>query len=180
MKDSDKKARAAYQKRYCAVAKKIYQLGGAKDDVAAALETTCPIIDEWENKHSEFAEASQAGRDAADDCVETSLRALCSGYTIKAEKLYAHRGRVYRQQYTKRFLPDKAASQFWLTNQQRRDWKLPKDVPQQKPKDEVREWFDTASFETVDDVIRKNEKRWNRGPDWQGSCEEDDTEPPEF
>jgi hypothetical protein len=138
-----------FKSHFCSVAKTLYTLGGGEDEVAAALGVTRAQLAGWENDHPGFKEACAAGRNAAVDRVEESLRKLCSGYDIIAEEIWLYRGRVMRQEYKKRILPDPAACQFYLTNMERRNWKLPKDVAGHAAKDPVKEWFENTEFEVV-------------------------------
>jgi transcriptional regulator with XRE-family HTH domain len=138
-----------FKTQFCGVAKTLYALGGGEDELAAALGITRAELAGWENDYPEFNEACDAGRSAAADRVEESLRKLCAGYDIVAEEIWLYRCRVMRQEYKKSILPDSAACQFYLTNMERRNWKLPKDVPGRAAKDLVREWFEDTEFETI-------------------------------
>jgi len=160
----DNEARAKlYHARYCGVARKVYELGGDHDDLASALGVPPSELQAWQKAHPEFSCACAQGKSAADDRVEESLHKLAAGYEVRAEKVKAYKGRIIRQEYKKVVLPNAAAAQFCLTAMDRRIWKPAKDVPGHAPKDVFAEWFNNTKFETVLDIVKRNEAKMMSG-----------------
>jgi hypothetical protein len=117
-----------YQDDYCAVAKKLCELGATDADIAEAFGVARSTIFNWRGEHPEFNAACKVGKEAADDRVEESLYRRAVGYDYKAVKIFANDGAPIYAEYMEHLPPETAAAIFWLCNRRSKTWRQRHEV----------------------------------------------------
>lgn len=114
--------RSTYKPEYCAIAKKMCELGATTADLAEALGVAPSTICLWQANHQEFSESCRLGKAGPDDRVERSLYERAVGYTYDAVKVMQFQGEPLIVPYREHVPPDPAACKFWLVNRRKDRW----------------------------------------------------------
>ena len=73
------------------------------------------ILNEWQHKHLEFAEAIEEGKETVDAAVEGALLSCALGGSSLVEKIFCRQnGAVIRMQVKEHTPPDIEVIQIWL------------------------------------------------------------------
>jgi hypothetical protein len=119
-----------YDPQFCVTAHTLAAQGATDVEIADALEIHVATFYRWKAEHSEFREATGAGKEAADDRVEASLYHRAVGYSHDAVKIFMPAGAEnpviahYREHYP----PDTAAASLWLRNRRADKWRDKQDI----------------------------------------------------
>jgi len=112
------------------VAEMLARSGMIDKQMAEYMSVSEWTINNWKNKHPEFAEAIKRGKDEPDDKVEASLLRSALGYTedeVTAEK--DENGNIVKQHLTRRyFAPNVTAQIFWLKNRRPERWRDRREI----------------------------------------------------
>ena len=105
--------------------------GGATDlEIIEALGIGQTTFYRWRHEHPQFREATELGKEAADERVERSLYQRALGYSHQAVKIFMPAGAenpIYAA-YTEHYPPDTAAASLWLRNRQPEKWRDKQEV----------------------------------------------------
>src|SRR5262245_37052876 len=112
-----------YKSEFAEQAFELGLAGATNRDLADAFEVGHSTIDNWLQKHPDFAQAVKRGRSIADGKVAHGLYARAIGYTYEATKVVLHRGEPVVVPYTVHKPPDVSAGKFWLQNRRPQQWR---------------------------------------------------------
>ena len=122
-KPHDSRARATeYRPGYCAMARKLCEIGATSADLAASFNVAVSTILKWQSSYPEFSEACKIGSDQANARIERALYERAVGTTQEVEKVVQVKGNPVIVRYRKQVLPDPNACQFWLINRHGKKW----------------------------------------------------------
>ncbi len=114
----------AYKPEFCAIARKMCELGATDEDLAEALGVSERTVRTWMVLHEDFSAACRVGKQAADDLVERRFYNRAVGYAFDAVKIFMPAGAtepVYAP-YREHVPPDVNAARFWLQNRRLDQW----------------------------------------------------------
>ena len=117
---------SAYEPEYHnKVAHALSRAGLNEDVIASEMGISRATLFNWKNKHPEFLDAIQAGKEDSDDIVKASLYQRATGYDHKAVKIFmpANAEEPVYAPYVEHVPPDVGAIKMWLTNRKPKDWK---------------------------------------------------------
>lgn len=114
-----------YNPAFCEIAHTLAAEGATDVEIADALEIHVATYYRFKAEHPEFREATQLGKEAADDRVEVSLFHRAVGYTHDAVKIFMPAGASapVMAPYREHFPPDTAAASLWLRNRRPDKWR---------------------------------------------------------
>lgn len=121
---------SAYSVQKAEQAYSLAQQGATVSEIAAGLGIGRQTFYDWRGAHKEFADATQLGKEAADERVEDALYHRALGYSHAAVKIFMPAGAsepVYAE-YVEHFPPDTAAASLWLRNRKPDKWRDKQDV----------------------------------------------------
>lgn len=122
-KSHDSRAGATeYRPEYCAMARKLCEIGATSADLAASFNVAISTILKWQSSYSEFSEACKVGSDQANARIEQALYERAVGTTREVEKMVQVKGNLVIVRYHKQVLPDPNICQFWLINRHGKKW----------------------------------------------------------
>ena len=97
--------------------------------MAKALGVDRATLHRWCKRYPELKEASEDGKEIADDVIVDSLYNRAKGHTIKDKKILKNPDGSVRQEITEREVsPDTTACIFWLKNRRPKEWRDKHDV----------------------------------------------------
>src|SRR6266852_8273564 len=111
-----------YQPEFAAQAFELCLAGATNQDLADTFEVGHSTIDNWLQKHPEFAQSVKRGRDLADGRVAHGLYSRAIGYTYETTRVVLHRGEPVSVPQTVHKPPDVRAGIFWLRNRRPQQW----------------------------------------------------------
>lgn len=118
-----------YKQEYATQAEKLCRLGATDVEVADFLGIHVSTLYRWSSQHEEFCESLKAGKEIADNRVESSLYRRATGYEREDVKIFMPAGAedpVYAP-YTAHHPPDVTACIFWLKNRKPEEYRDKKD-----------------------------------------------------
>ena len=124
-KDTKEKAKVGrptdYKPECVELGFKFALLGADDADLARMFDVAESTINLWKQKHPEFSESINKGKDQADAEVASKLFHRAKGYSHAAVKIVADAktGAEHISHFTEHYPPDTAAAIFWLKNRQR-------------------------------------------------------------
>jgi len=121
-----------YRPEYCAIVKKLCELGATVPEIAEALKVAESSVYLWAVQHAEFSESLKLGRDAPDERVVRSLFARATGYAHDDVDIRVVNGKIVKTKIKKRYPPDTKAALAWLYNRRPDEFR-----PQPKPGDDA-------------------------------------------
>lgn len=103
------------------------RLGAEAEEIARFFQVCTATVWNWRQKHPEFDDALQRGKEEADRAVEESLFRRAMGYTVKetqVTKRILDDGELITEQKetTKHIQPSDTAIIFWLKNRRKDRW----------------------------------------------------------
>lgn len=119
--------------RYIPLARALAAAGHLDTETAELMGISTRTLYYWRNKHPEFAEALQAGKEPIDALVQDSLLKRALGYESEEQTVVGvpgGDGKVMPREVkkTKRHIPpDVVACIFWLKNRKPEDWRDKQD-----------------------------------------------------
>lgn len=128
-KDTKEKAKVGrptdYKPECVELGYKFALLGADDADLARMFGVAESTINLWKQKHPEFSESINNGKDQADAEVASKLFHRAKGYSHAAVKIVADAktGAEHVSHFTEHYPPDTAAAIFWLKNRQRDKWR---------------------------------------------------------
>ncbi len=123
-----------YQPEFAAQAFELCLAGATNRDLADTFEVVHSTIDNWLQKHPEFAQSVKRGRALADGRVAHGLYSRAIGYTYETTRVVLHRGEPVAVPHTVHKPPDVRACTFWLRNRRPQQWREgPKPVQDEGP-----------------------------------------------
>src|SRR4030081_3253375 len=123
-----------YQPEFAAQAFELCLAGATNRGLADTFEVGHSTIDNWLQKHPEFAQSVKRGRALADGRVAHGLYSRAIGYTYDATRVVLHRGELISVPHTVHKPPDVRAGIFWLRNRCPEQWREgPKPVQDEGP-----------------------------------------------
>ena len=117
-----------YNPKYCAIAKKMCELGAIDKDIAQALGVTEQTINNWKVANPEFFESLKIGKSQVDERVKQSLVHRAMGYTHTEDDIRIINGEIVITQTVKHYPPDTTACIFWLKNRMPDEFRTNPDV----------------------------------------------------
>ena len=117
-----------YKPEFCAIARKMCELGATDEDLAEAFGVSDRTIQSWQVTHEDFSAAVAVGKSAADNLVERRFYNRAVGYSYDTVKVFQHHGEPVVVPYREHVPPDTAAAIFWLKNRRRDRWRDRHDV----------------------------------------------------
>ena len=111
-----------YHVRFCEIAAELYQDGATDVEVADAIGINVATLYRWRARHTEFRDASELGKKAADRRVERSLFNRAVGYSYDAVKVFQYEGTPVIVEVREHVPPDVNAAKHWLANRDRENW----------------------------------------------------------
>lgn len=115
--------KSVYRPEFAPQALKLCKYGLTDDELAEWFGVHRATIYRWRGEHPDFAEATQLGKDEADDRVEKALYRRAVGYDIRTEKLFSYEGSISRADVIEHIQPDVKAITFWLKNRRKEKWR---------------------------------------------------------
>jgi hypothetical protein len=125
-----------YKPEFAAQAFELCLAGATNQDLADTFEVGHSTIDNWLQKHPEFAQSVKRGRNLADGRVAHGLYSRAIGYTYESTRVLLHQGELITVPHTVHKPPDVRACTFWLRNRCPEQWR---DGPK-PPQDEGPGW----------------------------------------
>ena len=125
-----------YEPAFAEQAFELCLAGATNQDLADTFEVGHSTIDNWLQKHPEFAQPVKRGRALADGRVAHGLYSRAIGYTYETTRVVLHRGEPVSVPQTVHKPPDVRACTFWLRNRRPQQWR---DGPK-PPQDEGPRW----------------------------------------
>jgi hypothetical protein len=123
-----------YKPEFAAQAFELCLAGATNQDLADSFEVGHSTIDNWLQKHPEFAQSVKRGRDLADGRVAHGLYSRAIGYTYETTRVVLHRGELISVPHTVHKPPDVRACTFWLRNRCPQQWREgPKPMQDEGP-----------------------------------------------
>ena len=110
----------AFKKEFVSIAEKACLAGATDEELADILDISTRTLYRWKIEHTEFCQAINIGKEAADARVERSLYKRAVGFESDAVKIFMPSGAeepVYAP-YKEFHAPDVGAATFWLKNRQ--------------------------------------------------------------
>ena len=111
-----------YEPEFAAQAFELCLAGATNQDLADTFEVGHSTIDNWLQKHPEFAQSVKRGRALADGRVAHGLYSRAIGYTYETTRVVLHRGEPVSVPQTVHKPPDVRAGIFWLRNRRPQQW----------------------------------------------------------
>src|SRR5216683_8215382 len=105
-----------YKPEFAEQAFELCLAGATNQDLADTFDVGHSTIDNWLQKHPEFAQSVKRGRDLADGRVAHGLYSRAIGYTYETTRVVLHRGEPISVPHTAHKPPDIHAGIFWLRN----------------------------------------------------------------
>ncbi len=99
----------------------------------------------WKNKHKEFSQAIQDGKEIADANVGKALYQRAVGYSHDEEKIFNYEGAIVTHDTIKHYPPEVKACIHWLKNRQKAKWRDDKGL-------------ELSGSVTIDEAIRLRHK----------------------
>jgi hypothetical protein len=112
-----------YQPEFAGQAFELCLAGATNRDLADTFEVGHSTIDNWLQKHPEFAQSVKRGRVLADGRVAHGLYSRAIGYTYETTRVVLHRGELISVPHTVHKPPDVRACTFWLRNRCPQQWR---------------------------------------------------------
>jgi len=105
-------------------ARKLCTMGAIEVDLAELFGVTVDTINQWKQRHRNFAEAVMDGKDTWDDEVQRAVHHAAVGYSHPEEKVFCVKDdegkhRIITHTITKHYPPNMSGAMFWLVNRQR-------------------------------------------------------------
>jgi len=123
-----------YKPEFAEQAFELCLAGATNQDLADTFEVGHSTVDNWLQKHPEFAQSVKRGRALADGRVAHGLYSRAIGYTYEATRVVLHRGELISVPHTVHKPPDVRAGIFWLRNRCPEQWREgPKPVQDEGP-----------------------------------------------
>ena len=117
-----------YKPEFCAIARKMCELGATDEDLAEAFGVSDRTIQGWQVTHEDFSAAVAVGKAAVDDLVERRFYNRAIGYSFDSVKIMQYEGEPVIVPYREHVPPDTSAAIFWLKNRRRDKWRDRHDV----------------------------------------------------
>ena len=111
-----------YQPEFAEQAFELCLAGATNLDLADTFEVGHSTIDNWLQKHPEFAQAVKRGGALADGKVAHGLYSRAVGYTYEATRVVLYKGEPVVLPHTVHKPPDVRAGTFWLRNRRPDQW----------------------------------------------------------
>lgn len=113
--------------------RKLCLLGAIDTEIADILCVHVDTIYEWKNKHDEFSEAIQSGKEIANANVADALYNRAIGYSHADTHFSTAKDKdgnavVIQTALTKHYAPDTAACFIWLKNRDPERWRDRKEI----------------------------------------------------
>src|SRR5882757_2161846 len=124
-----------YEPEFAEQAFELCLAGATNQDLADTFEVGHSTIDNWLQKHPEFAQSVKRGRDLADGRVAHGLYSRAIGYTYETTRVVLHRGELISLPHTVHKPPDVRACTFWLRNRRPQQWRDGPKPPQDEGSD---------------------------------------------
>ena len=112
-----------YKPEFAEQAFELCLAGATNQDLADSFEVGHSTIDNWLQKHPEFAQSVKRGRDLADGRVAHGLYSRAIGYTYETTRVLLHQGELITVPHTVHKPPDVRAGIFWLRNRCPEQWR---------------------------------------------------------
>jgi hypothetical protein len=112
-----------YKPEFAAQAFELCLAGATNQDLADTFEVGHSTIDNWLQKHPEFAQSVKRGRALADGRVAHGLYSRAIGYTYESTRVVLHQGELITVPHTVHKPPDVRACTFWLRNRRPQQWR---------------------------------------------------------
>lgn len=115
-----------YREEYAARAYKLALLGMTDAELAEQFGVDERTVNNWKQRHKEFFQSIQRGRDDADADVAVGLYKRATGFTRKIVKTVTdpqHPEKSIVQVTEEEVPPDLVANERWLRNRQQKRWK---------------------------------------------------------
>ena len=123
-----------YKPEFAEQAFELCLAGATNQDLADTFEVGHSTIDNWLQKHPEFAQSVKRGRALADGRVAHGLYSRAIGYTYETTRVVLHQGELITVPHTVHKPPDVRACTFWLRNRRPEQWRDgPKPVEDEGP-----------------------------------------------
>lgn len=109
---------------------KLCRLGATDEEIADFFRIDRATLYRWKHDQQEFCDALKAGKEAADNRVETSLYHKAVGYTYDAVKIFmpANASAPVYAPYREHVPPDTTAGIFWLKNRKPDEWRDKQEI----------------------------------------------------
>lgn len=118
----------AYKPDFAGIAR-ILCRGGATDvELAEAFDVQVLSIWRWKVRYPAFAEATQDGKEVADNRVKQALYRRAVGYSYREEVITTYQGAAQRHEVIKEVPPDVKAALNWLYNRDEGNWKVRQEI----------------------------------------------------
>jgi len=124
-----------YKPEFAAQAFELCLAGATNRDLADSFEVSHSTIDNWLQKHPEFAQSVKRGGALADGRVAHGLYSRAIGYTYETTRVVLHRGEPVSVPQTVHKPPDVRACTFWLRNRRPQQWRDGPKPPQDEGPD---------------------------------------------
>src|SRR5882757_639610 len=124
-----------YEPEFAEQAFELCLAGATNRDLADTFEVGHSTIDNWLQKHPEFAQSVKRGRGLADGRVAHGLYSRAIGYTYETTRVLLHRGELITVPHTVHKPPDVRACTFWLRNRRPQQWRDGPKPPQDEGPD---------------------------------------------
>ena len=108
-----------YRDEYAETAYKLCLLGHTDSELASFFEVDEATINRWKDKHPDFCESLNKGKDFADADVAHSLFRRATGYEHPEDDIRVVSGELTITPTIKRYPPDSTAIAYWLNNRSR-------------------------------------------------------------
>ena len=151
-----------YKPEFAEQAFELCLAGATNRDLADAFEVGHSTIDNWLQKHPEFAQSVKRGRVLADGAVARGLYSRAIGYSYETTRVVFNQGEPVILRQTVHKPPDVRAAIFWLRNRRPQQWR-----DGQKPvEDDGPGWsaLAEASSERASPARPKLQDELRRGP----------------
>ena len=112
-----------YKPEFAEQAFELCLAGATNRDLADTFEVGHSTIDNWLQKHPEFAQSVKRGRALADGRVAHGLYSRAVGYSYETTRVVLYKGEPVAVPHTVHKPPDVRAGIFWLCNRRPQQWR---------------------------------------------------------
>lgn len=117
-----------YKEEYAGTAYKLCLLGHTDAELGSFFEVDEATINRWKEKHPEFCESLNKGKDFSDAEVAHSLFQRATGYEHKEDDIRVVAGALTITPTIKHYPPDSTAIAYWLNNRSRGKFRQKQEI----------------------------------------------------